>query len=89
MNSVARSESSTTETMTPEEERLYRVLGMEPPTTKRLIARLIGAVLGLLICTAVYGYSFVYAFNLTLPQGLVLGWILTLLLDAIKNGQKR
>jgi hypothetical protein len=75
--------------MTPEEERLYKVLGMEPPTMKRQIARLIGAVLGLLTCTAVYGYSFVYAFNLTLPQGLVLGWILTLLLDAIKNGQKR
>ena len=89
MNSVARSESSTTETMTPEEERLYRVLGMEPPTTKRLIARLIGPIIGFLICVAMYGYSFVYAFNLTLPQGLVLGWILTLLLDAIKNGQKR
>jgi hypothetical protein len=89
MNSVARSGSSTTETMTPEEERLYKVLGMEPPKPKHPIASLIGAILGFLLGIAVYGCSFVYAFNLTLPQGLVLGWVLMQLLDSIRNGQKR
>ena len=90
MSSNARSESSTTELMTPEEQRLMEVLGIEPPETKaQKVGRLIGAVIGFLLTIALFGYSFIFAFNLTLPQGLVLSWVLVLLLDAIRNGAKK
>jgi hypothetical protein len=38
---------------------------------------------------ALFTYSFIFAFNLTLPQGLVISWVLVLLLDAIKHGAKK
>jgi hypothetical protein len=75
--------------MTPEEERLYKVLGMAPPKEKTLVGKLIGAVIGFLLSIALFSYSFIFAFNLTLPQGLVLSWVLVLLLDAIRNGGKK
>lgn len=76
--------------MTPEEKRLMEVLGIEPPETKaKKVGRVIGTVIGFLLLIALYTYSFVYAFNLTLPQGLVLGWVWVLLLDAIRNGRKK
>jgi hypothetical protein len=75
--------------MTPEEQRLYKVLGMDPPKEKNLVVQLIGAVVGFLMAIALYAYSFIYAFNLTLPQGLVISWVLVLFLDAIKSGGKK
>lgn len=75
--------------MTPEEQRLYKLLGVTPPKEKNLVARLIGAVVGFLMAIALYTYSFIYAFNLTLPQGLVISWVLVLLLDAIKTREER
>lgn len=76
--------------MTPEEKRLMEVLGIEPPETKgQKIGKFIGTVIGFLLVFALYSYSFIYAFNLTLPQGLVLSWVLMLLLDAIRTGQKK
>jgi len=76
--------------MTPEERRLMEVLGIQPPELEgEKIGRLIGTIIGFLLVFALYSYSFIYAFNLTLPQGLVLSWVLMLLLDAIRNGQKK
>jgi hypothetical protein len=75
--------------MTPEEERLYKVLGMTPPKEKNLVGKFIGTVIGFLLSIALFSYSFIFAFNLTLPQGLVLSWVLVLLLDAIRNGGKK
>lgn len=76
--------------MTPEEKRLMEVLGLAPPESrKQQIGRLIGTIIGFLLVFALYSYSFIYAFNLTLPQGLVLGWVLMLLLDAIRTGGKK
>lgn len=75
--------------MTPEEQRLYKVLGMTPPNEKNRVAQLIGTVVGFLMSIALYTYSFIYAFNLTLPQGLVISWVLVLFLDAIKSGAEK
>lgn len=75
--------------MTPEEQRLYKVLGMTPPNEKNLVGKAIGTVIGFLLSIALFGYSFIFAFNLTLPQGLVLSWVLVLLLDAIRTGAKK
>ena len=72
--------------MTPEKQRLMEVLGIEPPETK---AQKVGRFIGFLLTIALFGYSFIFAFNLTLPQGLVLSWVLVLLLDAIRNGAKK
>jgi len=73
--------------MTPQEQRLYEALGItRPPTRKQLITRLVGAIIGFLLTIALFSYAFIYAFNLTLPQGLVLSWVLVLLLDAIRTG---
>ena len=68
---------------------MYKVLGMTPPKEKNLVVQLIGAVVGFLMAIALYTYSFIYAFNLTLPQGLVISWVLVLFLDAIKSGGKK
>lgn len=76
--------------MTPEEKRLMEVLGIVQPESKgEKIGKAIGAVIGFLLVIALYSYGFIYAFNLTLPQGLMLSWVLTLLLDAIRNGGKK
>ena len=75
--------------MTPDEQRLYKVLGMTPPNEKSRVAQLIGTVVGFLMSIALYTYSFIYAFNLTLPQGLVISWVLVLFLDAIKSGAEK
>jgi hypothetical protein len=75
--------------MTPDEQRLYKVLGMTPPNEKNRVAQLIGTVVGFLMSIALYTYSFIYAFNLTLPQGLVISWVLVLFLDAIKSGAEK
>ena len=76
--------------MTPEEKRLMEVLGLAPPESKgQKIGRIAGTIVGFLLVFALYSYSFIYAFNLTLPQGLVLSWVLMLLLDAIRTGQKK
>jgi hypothetical protein len=75
--------------MTPEEQRLYKVLGMTPPKEKNVVAEAVGTVIGFLLSIALFGYSFIFAFNLTLPQGLVLSWVLVLLLDAIRTGAKK
>ena len=76
--------------MTPEEKRLMEVLGIEPPETKgQKIGRIAGTIVGFLLVFALYSYIFIYSFNLTLPQGLVLSWVLMLLLDAIRNGGKK
>ena len=71
--------------MTPDEQRLYKVLGMTPPNEKNRVAQLIGTVVGFLMSIALYTYSF----NLTLPQGLVISWVLVLFLDAIKSGAEK
>jgi hypothetical protein len=75
--------------MTPDEQRLYKVLGMTPPNEKNRVAQLIGTVVGFLMSIALYTYSFIYAFNLTPPQGLVISWVLVLFLDAIKSGAEK
>ena len=75
--------------MQPNEERLLKTLGLYQPTQKETILRLIGTIIGNLLCIALWCYAFMFAFNLTLPQGLVLGWVLTLLLDAIRNGGRK
>ena len=75
--------------MTLEEKRLYKLLGMTPPKEKNLVAQLIGSVVGVLMAIALYTYAFIYAFSLTLPQGLVISWVLVLLLDAIKTRAER
>ena len=75
--------------MTPEEQRLYKVLGMTPHKEKKVVAEAVGTVIGFLLSIALFGYSFIFAFNLTLPQGLVLSWVLVLLLDAIRTGAKK
>ena len=56
MSSNARSESSTTELMTPEKQRLMEVLGIEPPETKaQKVGRFIGTVIGFLLTIALFG----------------------------------
>jgi hypothetical protein len=92
MNNDARSESSTTEsttTMQPHEKQILEALGLKQPSKAEKIGRAIGTLIGFLIVTSVYGYAFVFTFNFTLPQGLVLGWMFSLLLDAIRNGGKK
>lgn len=75
--------------MPPEEQRLYEFLGVTPPKEKNLVVQLIGSVVGFLMAIALYTYSFIYAFNLTLAQGLVISWVLVLFLDAIKTRAER
>jgi len=74
--------------MQSNEERLLKTLGLyQKPTKKETIVRFIGTVIGFLLVITLYTYAFMFAFNFTLLQGLVLSWVLALILDAIKSGR--
>ena len=75
--------------MNPHEKLLMEICGIKPRTRKQKIARFVGTVIGFLLTMVLFSYSFIYAFSLTLPQGLVISWVLILLLDAIKSGERK
>lgn len=60
---------------------------MEPPekSEKYLLARALGSLTAGLLFAA----AFVYAFNFTWFQGLVLSWLYCLLKDAIETSGKK
>lgn len=75
--------------MEPHEKQILEALGLIKPSKTEKIGRAIGSIIGLFIVNAVYGYAFVFTFNFTLPQGLLLGWMFSLLLEAIRKGGKK
>lgn len=48
----------------------------------------IGQIIGQLIIFSIFSGALIWSFNLTIPQGIVLGWMFFLLNDGIRSSNR-
>lgn len=48
-----------------------------------------GKIVGQLIVVSIFSGALIWSFNLTIPQGIVLGWLFFLLNDGIRSSNNK